>query len=292
MGDARATLWLLLGAVTVVLLIACVNIASLLLARAVSRGRELAMRAALGAGRGRLARQCLTESGVLAVGGGALGILLAWFGVRPFVAFWPGSLPRAEDVQLDGRVLLFALAVSLASGLLFGLAPALRVPSRGLEQALRAGSRTVAGQSRRLHSGFVVSEIALAVVLLVSAGMLGRTLLHLASLDTGVNIRDVLVTRMALSRGTLENPAKIRAAWDDVLERARKVPGVESIAMVDTVPLREGNNQVGYWTTAAEPPENQKPMALATSVTPDYLKVMGMRLVRGRFFDAHDRMGS
>jgi predicted permease len=143
-----------------------------------------------------------------------------------------------------------------------------------------------------LHGSFVESEIALAVVLLVAAGMLGRTLLHLSSLDPGVNIHNVLITRMALSPATLAEPAKIRAAWDDILARARAVPGVERIAMVDTVPLREGNNQIGYWTTPAEPPENQQPIALATSVTPDYLKVMGIRLLQGRFFDDRDHIGN
>jgi len=291
-GDVRSTLWLLLGAVTLVLLIACANVASLLLARAVSRERELAMRVALGAGRSRLARQCLTESAVLGLAGGLLGILLAAIGIRPFVAFWPGSLPRAGEVRLDWHVLLFALAASLLSGLLFGLAPALRAPARDLERRLRAGTRTVAGSSRRLHGSFVISEIALAVVLLVSAGMLGRTLLHLSSLDPGVNIRNVLVTRMALSPATLANPAQTRAAWQDALDRARHVPGVQSIAMVDTFPMRQGNNQVGYWTTAAVPPENQQPVALATSVTPDYLKVMAIPLRQGRFFDERDRMGN
>ena len=291
-GDVRSTLWLLLGAVSLVLLIACVNVASLLLARAVSRERELAMRAALGAGRGRLVRQCLTESAVLGLAGGALGVLLAIFGIRPFVRFWPGSMPRAEEVQLDWRVLLFAIAVSVASGLLFGLAPALRAPSRHLEQTLRAGARTVAGSSRRLHGIFVASEIALAVVLLVCAGMLGRMLLRLSSLDPGVNIRNVLTARMALSPATLTNPGAIRAAWNDILDRARRVQGVEAVTMVDTVPMREGNNPIGYWTSPALPPENQQPIVSATSVTPDYLKVMGTRLVEGRFLDEHDRLGS
>ncbi len=291
-GDVRSTLWLLLGAVSLVLLIACANVASLLLARAVSRERELAMRVALGAARNRLIRQCLTESAVLGLGGGALGVLLAAVGIRPFLTFWPGTLPRAEEVQLDWRVLLFALMASLASGLLFGLAPAFRAPARHLEQTLRAGARTIAESSRRMHSGFVVSEIAVAVVLLVAAGMLGRTLLKASSLNPGLNVRNVLIARMALSPATLPYPGHIRAAWQDVLDRARRVPGIESVAIVDTVPMRDGNNQLGYWTTAAVPPENQQPIALATSVTPDYLKVMGIPLLEGRFFDDHDRMGN
>jgi len=291
-GDVRSTLWLLLAAVSLVLLIACVNVASLLLARAVSRERELAMRVALGAGRGRLVRQCLTESAVLGLSGGVLGILLAAAGVRPFIRFWPGALPRAEEVHLDWRVLLFALAASLASGLLFGLAPALRATTRELEQTLRAGARTLAGSSRRMHAGFVISEIALAVVLLVSAGMLGRMLLRLSSLNPGLNIQNVLTARTALSPATLTNPAQIRAAWDDILNRARSVPGVQAIATVDTVPLREGNNQIGYRTTPDPQPENQQPLVLASSVSPDYLKVMGIALRQGRFFDQQDRIGN
>lgn len=290
-GDVRSTLWLLLGAVSLVLLIACVNVASLLLARAVSRERELAMRAALGASRWRLVRQCLTESAVLALGGGALGVLLAYAGIQPFVALWPGSLPRAQEVQLDWRVMLFAMSVSLLSGLLFGLAPALRAPARGLEQTLRAGARSVSGTARHWYSAFVISELAVAVVLLVGAGMLGRMLLRVSSLDPGLDIRNVLVTRMALSPGVLADAGKIRPAWQDVLRRARRVPRVESVAIVDTVPMREGNNQIGYWASADVPPENRRPVALATCVSPDYLKVMGIPLREGRFFNDEDRAG-
>lgn len=289
-GPIGSTLWLLLGAVGLVLLIACTNIASLSLARAVSRERELAMRVALGAGRGRLVRQCLTESAVLGLAGGLLGVGLAALGFRPFVALWPGTLPRAEEVQLDWRVLLFALSVSLLSGFLFGLAPALRAPARKLEQVLRGGGRGVVGSARRLHTSFVVSELALAVVLLVSAGLLGRTLLHLSSLNPGINIRNVLVTRMALSPATLEDPGKTRAAWKDVLERARRVPGVRAVATVDTFPMREGDNEQGYWTSADMPPPNKLPYALLTSVSPEYLKVMGIPQRRGRFFDDHDTL--
>jgi predicted permease len=291
-GDVGSTLWLLLCAVGLVLLIACVNIASLLLARAVSRERELAMRVALGAGRSRLARQCLTESAMLGLGGGVLGVVLAFASVHPFVAFWPGSLPRAEEVHLDWRVLVFAVGASLLSGLLFGLAPALRVPVRSAEQTLRAGARSIAGRSRRLHSAFVISEIALALVLLVSAGMLGQTLLALTSLDPGFNVHGVMAARLALSPARLGNPEQIRAAWQDVLDRARRVPGVDSVALVDIIPMREGENSLPYWTTATPPPPNQEPVALASSVTPDYLKVMGIPLRQGRFFNGHDRIGS
>jgi predicted permease len=291
-GDVQSTLWLLLGAVSLVLLIACVNVASLLLARAVSRERELALRLALGATRGRLVRQCLTESAVLGLSGGLLGVLLAAMGIRPFVAFWPGSLPRAEEVHIDWRVLLFAIAASLGSGILFGLAPALRAPARQVEHALRAGGRTIAGSSRRLHSTFVISEIALAVVLLVAAGMLARTLLRLSSLNPGVDYHNVLTGRVALSQGALATPARTRAAWQDVLDRARRIPGVQFAAAVDTVPMREGNNQLNYWTSPALPPLDQQPTALATCVTPDYLKVTGIPLLRGRFFDDHDRKGN
>jgi predicted permease len=291
-GDVVSTLWLLLCAVGLVLLIACVNIASLLLARAVSRERELAMRVALGAGPGRLARQCLTESAILGLGGGILGVVLAFVSIHPFIAFWPGSLPRAEEIHLDWRVLLFAVGASLFSGFLFGLAPALRVPVRGVEQTLRAGARSIAGSSRRLHSAFVISEIALAVVLLVSAGMLGHTLLALSSLDPGFNNHNVLAAHFALSPATLENSEQIRHAWQDVLDRARRVPGVESVALADIIPMREGENSLPYWTTATPPPPNQEPIALASCVSPDYLKVMGIPLRQGRFFNEHDRIDS
>ena len=291
-GDVRPTLWLLLGAVSLVLLIAGVNVASLLLARAVSRERELAMRVALGAGRGRLVRQCLTESAVLGLLGGALGVVLAAVGVRPFVFLWPGSLPRAAEVRLDWHVLLFALAASLASGLLFGLAPALRAPVRQLRETLAAGGRTVAGSSRRVHGGFVMAEIALALVLLVAAGVLGRAVLRLSSLDPGFNIQNVVATHVGLSPAVLQDPARMRAAWKDILDRARRVPGARSAALSDIIPMRVGQNALGYWTTTAPPPPNQMPIALASSVTPDYLKVMGIPLRRGRFIDDHDRIGA
>jgi predicted permease len=293
LADTESTLWLLLAAVTLVLLIACANIASLLLARAVSRQRELAMRVALGASRGRLARQCLTESLVLALAGGALGLAMAAVGIRPFALFWPGGLPRAQEVELNWHVLLFTFGVSLGSGLLFGLAPALRASARRLEQSLRAGARTLSGGAHRLHGAFVVSEITIAVVLLVSAGLLGRTMLRLSSLDPGVDIHNVLIARTGLSPATLSDPERTRVAWGYLLERARRVPGVKSIAMVDTVPMRQGSNAIKYSLAAANLDDDQeRPIVLANSVTADYLKVTGIPLRKGRFVTDDDRKGT
>ncbi len=290
--DVQSTLWLLLGAVSLVLVIACANIASLLLARAISRQRELAMRAALGASRGRLVRQSLTESAVLGIGGGCLGVILAIVAVRAFVALWPSALPRAYEVQVDTRVLLFAAGVSILSGLVCGLAPALPTRLGELDKTLRAGARTITGSTRRMHAVFVTIEITLAVVLLASAGMLGRTLLHLSSLSAGLNLKNLMIARVALAPGTLTNPARMRATWKDILDRARHVPGVDSIAMIDTVPMREGSNPIGYSTSAAPVPENHQPIVLANCTTPDYLRTMGIRLLRGRFLNDQDRLDS
>ena len=288
-GDVQAMLWLLLAAVSLVVLIACVNVANLLLARAVSREREFAMRASLGASRGRLMRQCLTESGLLGLLGGALGVGLAAITVRPFVLLWPGNLPRAQEIDLDWRVLAFALGVSLASGFLFGIAPALRAPSRALEQTLRRGARG-AGGAARLHSGFVISEIALAVILLVAAGMLGRTMLRLSSVDPGIDIKNVLTSRVALAPSALQSPAQMRAAWQEVLRHANSTPGVRAAALSDIIPMRVGLNGLGYWTSPTPPPANQVPIALASCVTPEYLSVMRLPLRAGRFLDDHDRL--
>ena len=287
-GDVGPTLWLLLSAVAAVLLIACVNIASLLLARAASRSRELATRVALGATRGRVVRQCLAESAALGIAGGLVGVLLAAWALRPFIALWPGTMPRGDEIHLDWRVLLAALGVSLASSIAFGLAPALRVPMTGMDAALRAGGRAIAGGSRRLHSAFIVTELALAVVLLVSAGMLGRTLVSLSSLEPGLNVHDVLTARFAMSPAVLDRPEQMRAAWREVVDRTRRVHGVEAVALTDIVPMREGENALPYSTSGATPPTPESPIALASSVTPDYLKVMGIPLHAGRFFDDHD----
>ena len=291
-GDVKPTLWLLLGAVSLVLLVACINVASLLLARALSRDRELAMRVALGAGRGRLVRQCLTESLVLAFGGCTLGVAFASVGTRQLLNFWPGGLPRAEDVRVDLHVLGFAIGAAVLSGIFFGIAPALRAPAANLDNALRSGTRTTTRVARRLHGAFVVSEIAIAFVLLASAGILGRTLFRTLAVDPGINPHHVLVTDVALSPEALATSAGTRAAWSSVVGRVSGIPGVDSVAIADIVPMSGDTEEIGYWTTATEPAIDQMPLALLNLVTPEYPRAMGIMLLRGRFFEDNDRLGN
>jgi predicted permease len=290
--DVRPTLWLLLIAVSLVLLIACVNVASLLLTRVVSRGHEFALRLALGAPRGRLFRQCLIESSVLGICGGSLGLLLAMLGTGAFLRFWPDRLPRADEVHVDWRVLLFAITSSILTALIFGLIPALRANRSAIEETLRSRSRSIAGSARRPLSGFVVSQIALALVLLSAAGVMGRTLVRFASLNPGIDIRNTVAARVALSPAVLSNPAQARESWQKLMDNMRRVPTVQSVALTDIVPMREGQNVLGYRATATPPPPNQEAEALASAVTPDYLQVMRLPLLRGRFFNDNDQLGS
>jgi predicted permease len=290
--DVKPTLWLLFGTVGVVLLIGCVNVASLFFTRVVSRHQEFALRLALGAPRVRLLRQCLTESGALGICGGLLGLLFTLAGTHPFIRFWPDRMPRAEDIHVDWRVLLFAVSTSVLTGLIFGLVPALRANNSRIEETLRFRSRTIAGSVRRPLSAFVVCQIALALVLLSATGILGRTLLRLSSLNPGIDIRNVLTAHVGVSPKVLTDPAKARADWKDLLEDVRRVPAVKSAALTDIVPMREGENTLWYSTTATIPPLSQAPWALASAVTPDYLHVMRVPLIRGRFFDYNDKLGN
>ena len=291
-GKIQPTLWILLGAVGVLLSIACVNVASLLMARAVSRERELAMRAALGAGRPRLIQQCLTESTILALMGGLAGVVLALFGTAPFVALWPGGLPREREIHVDWRVLLFALGVSMLSGILFGLAPALRRQRDSLEHVLRSGTHHLAAGSRHLQSALVSFEIALAVVLLFAAGLLGRTVVELAALDPGVDVRNVLTARVAFSPAALVNPAATRAAWRNFVEHMRRIPGTRNAALADIIPMRVGENVLEYSASPAASRPNEAPLALTSTVGPDYLDVMHIALLHGRFFTDGDLAGA
>ena len=290
--NVRPTLWLLLSAVSMVLLIACVNVASLLLTRIVSRSHEFALRLALGAPAARLISQCLIESSVLGILGGSLGLLLAVLGTGPFLRFWPDRLPRADEIHVDWRVLLFAITTSILTALVFGLIPALRANRSAIEETLRARSRTIAGSARRPLSGFVVSQMALALVLLSAAGIMGRTLLRLASLNPGIDIHNTLAARVALSPSLLSKPPQARAAWQELTENLRSVPGVQSVALTDIVPMREGENVLDYRPTATPLPPSQEPEALASAVTPDYLQVMRLPLIHGRFFTENDKLGT
>ena len=286
----RSTLWLLFGAVGFVLLIACANVASLFLTRVISRQHEFALRLALGAPGGRLLRQCLTESTVLAVSGGFLGLVLASIGSHPFVHFWPAGLPRTDEIRVDWRVFAFAITCSLATGLIFGLVPALRANRNAIDQTLRSRTRTVVGSAHKPLSGFVMCQLALALVLLSSAGILGRTLARLSALNPGVDIQDVLTARVAVSPANLSNPAQGRAAWQGLIESVQQVPGVQSVALTDIVPMREGENVLDYSATAVLPPQSQSPEALASAVTPGFLNTMRLPLMRGRFLDENDRL--
>jgi len=273
-------------------LIACVNVASLLLTRVVSRHHEFALRSALGAPRARLFIQCLIESSVLGICGGSLGLVVAALGTGPFLRFWPDRLPRADEVQVDWRVLLFAIGTAILTALVFGLIPAFRANRSAIEQSLRARSRTIAGNARRPLSGFVVSQIALALVLLSAAGITGRTLMRFASLDPGIDIHGALSARVALSPGVLSDPARTRVAWRELVENMKTAPGVQTAALTDIVPMREGENVISYRATASAAPWTHAPEALASAVTPDYLQVMRIPLVRGRFFNDNDRLGN
>ncbi len=288
-GEVAPTLFLLAGAVGLVLLIACANVANLFLTRSLSRVREFSIRAALGAGRGRLIRQLLTESLLLSFVGGAVGLLLAAEGTHWALLHLPDWLPRTSEVSFDFRILLFTLFVSVLTGILFGLVPAFRRQlSRNpvLAQGSRASSRGIL----RLQSGFVIAELALALILLTGAGLMIRTIAGLWSVNPGFDPHDLLTMSLGLSPKILQNPALVRADWQQILDRVESTPGVETADIDSLLPLSGDNQQVGYWTTAA-PPKNA-PYATLYTPSPDYLKTMKVPLLAGRFFTSQDRLGS
>ena len=292
-GDYRPRLFVLLGAVGFVLLIACANVANLLLARGAARARETAIRAAVGAGRRHLLGQGLTESLVLALAGGALGLLVAYWGVAAIAALGPEDVPRLDQTRVDGPVLGFALGLTLLTGLAFGLGPALRTAARNPHEALKEGGRSGgrAGSRDRLRSLLVVAEIALALVLVTGAGLLVRSAVALNRVDPGFDPRGVIAGRVSLPAAAYESPGQVTAAFARIAERVAAVPGVEASALVSAAPLEGGN-------TNGLVPEG-RPLDLASAinsamrlVTPDYFSTMRIRLVRGRRFTEQDRAGS
>jgi putative ABC transport system permease protein len=293
--DIRPFLLVLLAAVGFVLLIACVNVANLLLSRSTGRGREFAIRAALGASQGRVIRQLLTESVLLAIAGGALGLLLASWGTRAALAALPSALPRASDVRLDPRVLLFTLVISLAAGVLFGLAPALKTSHPDLHETLKEGGRGASGARYRTQNIFVVVEMALAVVLLIGAGLTIRTLVGLWSVSPGFDPHNVLSFRVGFPPSISNADAStIRASLRQFTEKIASVPGISAVSLTTGAKPLDRESGLIFWREGQPKPPNEvsMPYALWYRVGPDYLKVMKIPLLRGRFLTARDDANS
>jgi predicted permease len=290
-GDVRPLLLVLLAAVGFVLLIACVNVANLLLARASNRAREFAVRAALGASQGRVVRQLLTESMLLALAGGGLGWLLAAWGTRAALGVLPAALPRAEQVGLDAHVLIFTAGLSVLAGVLFGLTPALKTSQPDLQETLKLGGRGASGTRHRMQSVFVVAEMALAVVLLIGAGLTIRSLAKLWSVDPGFNPHNVLTFGLSLPPSMMHaQPDAIRAAFREFDDRLGSVPGIQAVSQTwGAVPL-SGDDEQLFWLEGQPKPANENDMnwAIDYIVEPEYLKAMGIPLLRGRFFTVQD----
>jgi predicted permease len=284
-GPVKLYLRLLLGAVVLVLLVACVNLASANLARATGRTREMTIRTALGAGRGRLVSQLLTENVVLAIGGGSAGVLLAFWLVRTLVALGPRTLPRATAVGIDGTVLLFALGVSIATGVLIGVLPALQGARSSLAAGLRAGDRNAASGRAGVRGALVAIEVALALVLLVGSGLLIRSFRTLLAQDTGFDATGVLAVRVSLPESRYSSGDRISAYYTAALGAVRAVPGVIDAGMINIAPLSRG----GFGSGMGIEGQERSLYADYRIVSPSYFSTMHIPIVRGRAFtDADD----
>ncbi len=293
--NIRPTLLVLLGAVGFVLLIGCANLASLMMARAERRQHEIALRAALGAERRRIVQQLLTESVVMAVIGGGLGVVLAWWLVGLFVASQPTSVPRIDLVAVNSRVLRFAGALSVVSGILFGLVPALRGASGNLVGALKTTGRgSLLAPSRRFRSALVIAEIALALVLLVGAGLMIRSFARLMAVDPGFDAQNVVTMRITLPASQYREQSHWLAFHDELLRRISAIPGVTAVGLNSALPLEGGGSEAPIIAEGQSLPEPGKPgtMCLFQASSPDYLAAMGIALVKGRFFTANDVAGT
>ncbi len=288
-GDIRPVLLVLLAAVAFILLIACANVANLLLARAAARQKELALRAALGAGRMRLVRQMLTESVLLAVMGGALGVFLAYWGVQLLVALAPDNIPRLREITIDPRVLGFTFAVSLLTGLIFGLVPALQSSRPDLNDALKEGARGSSGGNRLVRNLFVVTEMALALILLVGAGLMLRSFSQLHQVKTGFDTDNVLTLRVQLPMAKYREPQQRAEFFKRAQERLATLPGVKSVGAISYLPLT-GLASSTVFNLAGQPelPPNESPGTEVRIITPGYFSAMGIPLVKGRTFDERD----
>ena len=287
-GDIKVALWVLMGAVGLVLLIACGNVANLLLARASARQREMALRLALGVGRWRLMRQLLTESLLLALLGGAAGAALALIAVKAIVAA-AASFPRVANTRLDPGVLLFTLLASVATGILFGLAPAFQTARHATYEALKQGSRGIAAGSQTLRGALVVGELALSLVLLTGSGLLIRSFLRLEQVNGGFRAEGVLTLRVSLPEEKYAKPEQTRVFYRDLLDRVRRLPGVDAAGAATGLPLG-GSGWSGTTSidTESVPEKDRFPEADQRPVTPGFFEALGIPLVRGRYFDQRD----
>lgn len=285
-GNVRQPLLILLGAVGLVLLIACANVANLLLVRSSTRRREISVRVALGASRGRIIRQLLTESVLLAAIGGLLGVLLAHWGTS-FIAYQlPEGIPRLDQAYVDWRVLGFTLAVSLITGLLFGLAPALQASRLNLTEALKEGDRGSSGVRQRLRSVLVISEVALTLTLLVGAGLLIQSFRRVLQVDPGFEPQNLLTMQVSVN-----NPDGRQVAnfFQQLQENVRRLPGVKSVAVSNGLPLGVANNPIFVIVGRPLPEKGKAPGATRYSVSPDYFQTMGIELLKGRVFNEYDK---
>jgi putative ABC transport system permease protein len=292
-GNVRRPLWLMLGAVGFVLLIACANVANLLLSLATSREKEIAVRAALGARRTRIVRQLLTESLLLALLGSALGLGFAWLGIKALMLISPKDLVSFQSVSLKMTVLLWTLGVSILTGIIFGLAPALHISRLNLNDSLKDGGKSESGQasgSRRLRSALVVSEIALAVVLLASAGLLIRSFIRLQQVDRGFQTDNILTMVVRLPDAKYPQDAQVVAFFNQALEKVRQLPSVRSAGMVNHLPLYGGlGSNTGFKILGRpEPPPGQGPSTDVRVVDSEYFTTMGIPLLRGRNFTSDE----
>ncbi len=291
-GSVKPLMFALLAAVALVLLIACANVANLLLVRAAARQKELAIRLALGASRATIVQQLLTESLVLAVLGGALGILLARWGVDALIAAIPAGplsfMPYLRNLSLDGRVLAFTSGLTILTGLIFGLAPALQASKPAVQAALKEGGRTAAGGGKRLQQALVAGEIALALVLLIGAGLMIKSAVNLLQVNPGFNPDKLLLLSFTATGQKYEAPEALAAFHQQLLTRAAAVPGVRGAATIDIVPLTGGNTSIGYAAGRPIPPPDEQTEFNYREASADYFRVMEIPLLQGRHFNPQD----
>ena len=264
MGDRKPILLILLGAVGFVLLIACVNVANLLLARATGRARELAIRLALGATQGRIIRQLLTESILVALARGVLGLVIAAWGTGAMLKLLPEALPRMDEIGVDGRVLAFTFGASLLAGILFGLAPALKISRSDVQASLKEGGRSVVRSRNRAQGVLVVAEMAMALVLLVGAGLMIRSVWQLWHVKPGFDPHNTVEFSIALAPDKASEAAKIRATYRQLLEGLESTPGVQSAALLaGSLPLKGGDSDFPFWLEGQPKPAIESQMSLA-----------------------------